>query len=230
MTVRSVAFEQEPIPDLDHAAIDESKLHWFLKRAREARDYPLELDTPVDEVLAHLDLLTDEQLTQSAVLLFGKKPQSWLPASEVKCLHFHGTETVKPIPDYQIFKGNLFELIDQATDYVMAKVAQKVGVRDVGPANEVTYEIPKAAVSEIIINALAHRDYQSDASVQVYVFVDRIAVWNPGELPPTLTPAKMNDSEWPWSICGRQVESPVPITNVSRIVLGARLFAILGNS
>ncbi len=192
--LHSVAFEQEPIPKLDHAAIDESKVHWFLKRAREARGYPIELDTPVDEVLAHLDLLTDGQLTQSAVLLFGKKPQSWLPASEVKCLHFHGTETVKPIPDYQIFKGNLFELIDQATDYVMAKVARKAGVRDAGPANEVTYEIPKAAVSEIIINALAHRDYQSDASVQVYVFVDRVAVWNPGELPPTLTPAKLKQA------------------------------------
>jgi len=189
--LRSVAFEREPIPDLDLSAIDEKKIRWFLKRAREARGYPLAAETPVSEALAHLDLLSDEQLTQSAVLLFGRKPQSWLPASEVKCLHFHGTEPVKPIPDYQVFKGNLFELIDQATDFVMAKLARKVGVRDAGPENTVTYEIPKAAVAEIIINALAHRDYQSDASAQVYVFADRVAVWNPGELPPTLTPAKL---------------------------------------
>ena len=73
----------------------------------------------------------------------------------------------------------------------MAKLARKVGIRDAGPENTVTYEIPKAAVAEIIINALAHRDYQSDASAQVYVFADRVAVWNPGELPPTLTPAKL---------------------------------------
>jgi predicted HTH transcriptional regulator len=189
--LRSVAFEREPIPDLDLSAVDEKKVRWFLRRAREARSYPLAADTPVSEALAHLDLLSDDQLTQSAVLLFGKKPQSWLPASEVKCLHFHGTEPVKPIPDYQIFKGNLFELIDQATDFVMAKLSRRVGVRDAGPENTVTYEIPKAAVAEIIINALAHRDYQSDASVQVYVFADRIAIWNPGELPPTLTPAKL---------------------------------------
>ena len=192
--LRSVAFEQEPLPDLDPTALDESKVRWFLRRARDARGYPLAANTPVKEALAHLDLLTDDQFTQSAVLLFGKKPQSWLPASEVKCLHFHGTEPVKPIPDYQVFKGNLFELIDQATDYVMAKLARKVGVRDAGPENKVTYEIPKAAVSEIIINALAHRDYQSDASVQVYVFANRVAVWNPGELPPTLTPAKLKQA------------------------------------
>jgi len=192
--LRSVAFEQEPLPGLDPAVLDESKVRWFLRRAREARGYPLAANTPVKEALAHLDLLAEDQLTQSAVLLFGKKPQSWLPASEVKCLHFHGTEPVKPIPDYQVFKGNLFELIDQATDFVMAKLARKVGVRDAGPENTVTYEIPKAAVTEIIINALAHRDYQSDASVQIYVFADRVAVWNPGELPPTLTPAKLKQA------------------------------------
>lgn len=192
--LRSIVFEQEPIPGLDPTALDESKIRWFLRRAREARGYPLATNTPVKEALAHLDLLAEDQLTQSALLLFGKKPQSWLPASEVKCLHFHGTEPVKPIPDYQIFKGNLFELIDQATDFVMAKLARKVGVRDAGPENIVTYEIPKAAVSEIIINALAHRDYLSDASAQVYVFADRVAVWNPGELPPTLTPAKLKQA------------------------------------
>ena len=192
--LRSVPFEQEPLPSLDTTVLDESKVRWFLRRAREARGYPLATNTPVMEALAHLDLLAEDQLTQSALLLFGKKPQSRLPASEVKCLHFHGTEPVKPIPDYQVFKGNLFELIDQATDYVMSKLARKVGVRDAGPENKVTYEIPKAAVSEIIINALAHRDYQSDASVQVYVFADRVAVWNPGELPPTLTPAKLKQA------------------------------------
>ena len=192
--LRSIVFEQEPLPDLDPTALDESKVRWFLRRAREARGYPLAVDTPISEALAHLDLLTENQLTQSALLLFGKKPQSWLPASEVKCLHFHGTEPVKPIPDYQVFKGNLFHLIDQATDFVMAKLARKVGVRDAGPENIVAYEIPKAAVTEIIINALAHRDYQSDASVQIYVFADRVAVWNPGELPPTLTPAKLKQA------------------------------------
>jgi len=35
--LRSVAFEREPIPDLDLSAVDEKKVRWFLKRAREAR-------------------------------------------------------------------------------------------------------------------------------------------------------------------------------------------------
>lgn len=189
--LRSVAFEVEPLPDVDTTVISKSRIRWFLKRAKEARSYSVAPDIPVEEALAHLDLLNEEQITQSALLLFGKRPQKFLPSSEVKCLHFHGTAAVKPIPDYQVFKGNIFELIDQAADYVMSKLARKVGVRDKGPDNEVAYEIPKAAVAEIIINAIAHRDYQSDASAQVYVFSDRVEVWNPGELPPTLTPAKL---------------------------------------
>ncbi|MCZ7655739.1 MAG: hypothetical protein M5R42_17985 [Rhodocyclaceae bacterium] len=101
-------------------------------------------------------------------------------------------------------------MIDQAADFVMAKLARQVGVRDAGPANTVTYEIPKAAVAEIIINALAHRDYQSDASVQVYVLADRVAVWNPGELPPTLTPAKLKKAHSSVPRNKRLCEAPLP--------------------
>ena len=57
-----------------------------------------------------------------------------------------------------------------------------------GPASDVAYEIPKLAVREAVVNAIAHRDYASNASVQVMVFPDRVEVWNPGELPAGLTP------------------------------------------
>lgn len=50
------------------------------------------------------------------------------------------------------------------------------------------YELPKQAISEAIVNAVAHRDYTSSAGVQVMLFSDRLEVWNPGELPPSLTP------------------------------------------
>ncbi len=189
--LRATVTEFEPLPDLTLDDLHAEKLRWFLARAKEARGYRFGPTTPTMDALAHLDLLNESRLTHAALLLFGKRPQIPLPSSEVKCLHFHGTEAIKPIPDYQIFKGNIFELIDQAVDYVMAKLARRVGVRDAGPDNAVSYEIPRAAVSEIIVNAIAHRDYQSDASIQIYVFSDRVEVWNPGELPPALTPEKL---------------------------------------
>ena len=55
------------------------------------------------------------------------------------------------------------------------------------------YELHKEAVTEAIVNAVAHRDYTSNASVQVMLFADRLEVWNPGELPPALTPKRLRE-------------------------------------
>lgn len=144
-------------------------------------------DTPPAQALAHLNLLTDGRPTHAAVLLFGRQPQRFLLTSEVKCMHFHGTEIAKPIPSYQVYKGTVFELVDQAVDFVMSKIARSVGTRAEGPQAPVEYELPREAVLEALVNAVAHRDYTSNASVQVSLFADRLEVWNPGHLPPSLT-------------------------------------------
>ena len=140
------------------------------------------------KALTHLRLLDGDRPSHAAVLLFGKAPQKFLLTSEVKCLHFHGTEVRKPLPSYQTYKGTVFELVDQAVDFVMSKIARAVGTRAAGSAAPVEYELPRDAVAEAIVNAVAHRDYASKASVQVMLFADRLEVWNPGELPPSLTP------------------------------------------
>ena len=108
-------------------------------------------------------------------------------------MHFHGTEVGKPIPSYQIFKGTLFELVDHAVDFVMSKIVRSVGTRALGPQAPVEYELPIEAVTEAVVNAVAHRDYASNASVQVMLFADRLEVWNPGELPPSLTPERLRE-------------------------------------
>ena len=36
-----------------------------------------------------------------------------------------------------------------------------------------TYELPPDAVGEALINAIAHRDYHRNASVEVHLFADR---------------------------------------------------------
>ncbi len=94
---------------------------------------------------------------------------------------------MKPIPSYQVYKGVLFELVDHAVVFVMGKIDRAVGTRALGNEAPVTYEIPRDAVAEAIVNAIAHRDYASNASVQVMLFSDRLEVWNPGHLPPSLT-------------------------------------------
>lgn len=185
--LRTRPFDASACPQATLADISEEKVRWFLARARRERQFALAENAPTAEVLAHLNLLDAGQPTHAAMLLFGKQPQRFLLTSEVKCLHFHGTEVRKPIPSYQIYKGTVFDLVDQAVDFVLSKIARAVGTRAKGPEAPVAYEFPRDAVAEAIVNAVAHRDYPSNASVQVMLFSDRLEVWNPGELPPPLT-------------------------------------------
>lgn len=189
--LRTRPFDASACPEAALADISEDKVRWFLSRARRERQFVLDENTPPAEVLAHLNLLDAGQPTHAAILLFGRQPQRFLLTSEVKCLHFHGTEVRKPIPSYQIYKGTVFDLVDQAIDFVMSKIARAVGTRAQGPEAPVTYELPRDAVAEAIVNAVAHRDYASNASVQVMLFSDRLEIWNPGELPPPLTIEKL---------------------------------------
>ena len=167
--------------------ISEDKIAAFLVRAQNSRGYAFGPRTPMRDALVHLNLLDNDHPSNAAILLFGTQPQRFLISSEVKCLHFHGTQVRKPIPSYQVYKGDLFQLLDSAIDFVMGKLNRAVGTRAISNEAPVTYEIPRDAVAESIVNAIAHRDYSSNASVQIMLFSDRLEVWNPGSLPPSLT-------------------------------------------
>jgi predicted transcriptional regulator len=187
-TIRTRPFDAAACPDATIDDLSRKNVRDFLARAQAERNYPLGPRTPTEKALAHLNLLDRGRPSHAAVLLFGKQPQRFLITSEVKCLQFHGTTVAKPIPDYQIYKGTVFELVDQSAAFVMSKLAAAVGTRAESNRAPVTYEIPRAAVAEAIVNAVAHRDYASNASVQVMLFADRLEIWNPGRLPPSLTP------------------------------------------
>ena len=165
----------------------------FLATAKRERKYPLPISTAKEKTLVHLNLLDEGQPTHAAVLLFARNPQRFLPTSEIKCMHFHGTTVRKPIPSYQIYKGTVFELVDQAVDFVLSKINRHIGTREQSVQAPATYELPEEAVTEAVVNAVAHRDYTSNASVQVMLFTDRLEVWNPGELPPSLTPERLRE-------------------------------------
>lgn len=171
--------------------LDSERMARFVRTARRARDLALPEGANPSQLLEHLKLLNNGRPTNAAVLLFGKTPQRFLMSSEIKCAHFHGTEVYKPIPSYQVYKGTAFELVDQALDFVLGKLALSVGTRAKSVQAPVSYEIPMEVVKEAIVNAVAHRDYTSNGSVQVMLFTDRLEVRNPGRLPPQLTLEKL---------------------------------------
>jgi predicted HTH transcriptional regulator len=189
--VQDLPFDQQACPGATLDDLDPRALSAFVRRAREERQFPLAETATMADVLTHLNLLQGWLPTKAAVLLFGRNPQRFLPSAEVRCMHFHGTEVARPVPFYRIFKGNVFEQADMSLDFVLSKLNRGVGTRAESVQAPVHYEIPPDVVREAIVNAIAHRDYASDGAVQVSVFADRFEVWNPGQLPPPLTPAKL---------------------------------------
>jgi len=183
------------IPPFDTSACDgaglkdlsRTRIDWFLETARRERGFPLKSNTATQALLTHLNLLDDGKPTNAAVLLFGANPQRFHRTAETKCMHCHGTEYRRPFASQQIYSGDLFDQANQAHDFVLAKINRAVGTRALSITAPATYELPPDAVSEAIVNAIAHRDYHSNASVELRLFADRLEVWNPGSLPGTLT-------------------------------------------
>lgn len=175
--------------------LDEDKMRNFIHMARLKRNFPLPIETSPAVLLAHLDLIDDDgRIANAALLLFGKKPQKYFIASEVKCVQFYGDVVEKPMPAYQIYRGDVFELVDQATSFVMSRINNWVGTREGGERAAIPTrpELPMDAVREAIVNAVCHRDYTSNASVQVMLFRNRLEICNPGVLPYGLTVQKLH--------------------------------------
>lgn len=171
--------------------LDEEKIQLFVRSARAKRGFPLRDGSTTEQVLTHLNMWNGIELTNSSLLVFGKNPQQFFPTAIIKCAHFHGTEVAKPIPDHKVFHGDVFDQVDQAVDFVLSKINVSVGTRDKSVQAPIQYEIPRAAVTEAIVNAVAHRDYTSNGSVQLMLFSDRLEISNPGRLTPELTLPKL---------------------------------------
>jgi len=181
------AFDERICADAKIADIDEEKVRWFLRVAREERKFPLSQEASVKDTLVHLNLLRDGKLTNAAVLLFGKNPHRFFLQAEVKCVQLPGTEVCKPFPSYKVYSDNLFEQVDKAVGFVLDIIKQAVIQQKHTPQFKRPFEIPVFAIQEAIVNAVAHRNYNVTSGVQVMVFTDRIEVWNSGSLPPELS-------------------------------------------
>ena len=159
--------------------LDEDKMKNFIHMARLKRNFPLSVETSPVVLLTHLDLIDEKgRIANAALLLFGKKPQKYFITSEVKCVQFYGNVVEKPMPAYQIYRGDVFELVDQATSFIMSRIDNWTGTREEGEHAAVPThpELPIDAVKEAIVNAVCHRDYTSNASVQVMLFLSLIHI------------------------------------------------------
>ncbi len=185
--LRVLPFDATPSDKANLKDISDDRVRWFIQVARRERNFPLKPNTTKEALLTHLRLSEGSKPLNAAVLLFGSEPQRFHTTALTKCVYIHGTVFRRPFSSMQVFDGDVFAQADAARDFVLSKLDRSVGTRAGGNQAPVAYELPPDAVAEAIVNALAHRDYDSNASVEVRLFSDRLEVWNPGGLPGTLT-------------------------------------------
>jgi predicted HTH transcriptional regulator len=179
------------IASVKASRVDKALVEEFVGRAGDAGKLRLKRGTKSAEVLRHLNMLDKGGPSNAAVLLFFEAPATVIPGARVTCMHFPGTEPVRPALSQNVMEGPLFAQIDDSVEYVMSRLARPIGSRDDGARLQSDFEIPKGAVAEAIVNAVAYRDYSSNALTQVFLFADRLEVRNPGELPRSLTPEEL---------------------------------------
>ena len=76
-------------------------------------------------------------------------------------------------------RGAVFQLARRAQLYILTNTRRRFVIDGPGPREEVP-ELPPDAVREAVINAFAHRDWTSSASVQVEIYNDSVEVFSPG--------------------------------------------------
>jgi ATP-dependent DNA helicase RecG len=130
------------------------------------------------------------RLKKAALLLFATDIDRWHPRSQVRILKVKGNkleagEKYNVISD-DIVKGNIFELILKSWEHLRSYLAYKTEF-GTNSKFEQKYIFPEDAVREVILNAIAHRDYSIANAIEIYIFNDRMEIKSPGALLSTLT-------------------------------------------
>lgn len=99
--------------------------------------------------------------------------------SKIQCALFKGNDRDIFI-DKKEYSGPLYEQIEAAYQFVLRHINLSAEIE--GLVRKDAYELPVAAIREMIINAICHRNYMDNSCVQVAIYDNRVEVTSPGML------------------------------------------------
>jgi ATP-dependent DNA helicase RecG len=119
-------------------------------------------------------------------MLFGRHPQRHRPAFLVKAVSFAGNDSAgDQYRDSEDIPGCLRDLHKGAMSFLTRNLRRLQGAK--GFNTEGDLEVPPAALEELVVNMLLHRDYFISAPWRIMLFENRIELISPGALPNNLT-------------------------------------------
>jgi ATP-dependent DNA helicase RecG len=181
-----VQFETRPLPDVSLEDLDlEQVMEYVHTYQAAARPDNPNQQASWEEILLQRGCLQRAagslQPTYAALLLFNRTPHRWLPSATILAARFSGVAFADRFIKLHI-EGSLPQQLRQAENFVRANL-QSV-VRLIGLRRQETLEYPFEAVRELLVNAVAHRDYSLQGDpIHLNIFSDRLEVISPGGLP-----------------------------------------------
>ncbi|MEN9304114.1 MAG: hypothetical protein RL264_2543 [Bacteroidota bacterium] len=170
-------------PRANFEDIDEKAVNTFLKASENAGRLPENNDLSIPELFEKLRLTENGQLKRSALVLFGKDPGKFYPNTFVKIGRFGNDDTDLKFQETE--EGNLIALLQGVLNQLNRKFLTRP-IEFEGMHRIEKGEYPVAAIREMLLNALVHRNYVG-APIQIRVYDDKISIWNEGTLPDGLT-------------------------------------------
>lgn len=133
--------------------------------------------------------------TNAGILLFGTDPQRYVRGAEITAARFGG-DVMSDIFTRQDLTGTLPDQIKRAETFLVDHMRKGVQLRGT-MAREERHEYPMEAARELVVNAVAHRDYSvSGDSIRLFLFKNRMEVSNPGGLAGPVTIANIKDERF----------------------------------
>lgn len=169
-----------PVPKISAKDLKQEVFDFFRKRAFKSQRIEEVVLTDSDEhLLENLQLKESDFLKRAAILLFHSNPENFVTGSYIKIGYFEADDDLRFQDEIH---GSLFEQIEKTMDLLYTKYIKALISYD-GINRVETYEYPKDAVREALLNAIAHKDYSGGVPIQISVYFNRIFIWNEGQLP-----------------------------------------------
>ena len=133
----------------------------------------------VDQQLSALKMTDgDGQATITGLLAVGLDPRFWMPSAYIQFRRVNGTNIVGDTLDQAVISGTLDIMARQTEEKLNA---HNVSPLRIGPErHEIFPAYPMIALSQLVRNAIMHRDYMMHTPVRVTWYDDRVEVLSPG--------------------------------------------------
>ena len=139
---------------------------------------------PLKEQLASLHLYNMQWdcPTYAALIMFGKNPKYFMHGAYIQFVRFKGNDNGGEILNERRFEGSLYKVLPLLENFIRDGIITKrpVPVSILREKDVLNY--PYKALRELMMNALMHRDYQSNMPTRIYQYDNHIEIMNPGGL------------------------------------------------